>query len=146
KKIVPFCTFGSGGLVESTKNIRELLPQANVAEGYGVRTARVAAIPEEVNRFLVLNGYIDGEVETYADYSEQVLVTEETAAIFNEACSSYQFPLGTPTTVGARQTSKGMDYRFVATSSTPDGTTSESVILVTVQDGQKPEFTQVIRN
>ena len=145
KKIVPFCTFGSGGLVESTADIRKQLHDAEVADGYGVRTARVASAPEEVARFLVLNGYIEGEVEAYPDYSEQAPVSDEEKAIFEAACSSYQFPLGTPVTVGSRTTPKGVDYRFVATSQGMDGATSESIVLVTVQAGQAPEFTQVIR-
>lgn len=146
KKIVPFCTFGSGGLVESTAAIRELVPNAEVVEGYGVRTARVTSAPEEVNRFLVLNGYIAGEVEAYPDYSDQKPVTEEDKAIFDAACSSYQFPLGIPVTVASRTTPKGIDYRFVATNQGMDGVTSESIIFVTVQEGQAPEFTLVTRN
>lgn len=146
KKIVPFCTFGSGGLETAVADIRKYEPNAEVAEGYGVRTARVGAAPDEIYRFLVLNGYIDGQVEAYADYSEQAPVTEEEAAIFDAACSSYQFPLGTPVTVGKRTTPQGTDYRFVATSQNMDGSASESVVLVTVQADKAPEFTRVIRN
>lgn len=145
KKIVPFCTFGSGGLVESTAAIREQLPNAEVAEGYGVRTARVASAPEEVKRFLTLNGYIAGEVEAYPEYSEQAPVTDEDKAIFEAACSSYQFPLGTPVTVASRTTPKGVDYCFVATSQGANGTTSESIVWVTVEEGKTPEFTLVTR-
>ena len=43
KTIVPFCTFGSGGLNTSSDALKKALPKAKVAKGYGVRTARVAA-------------------------------------------------------------------------------------------------------
>ncbi|MBR6885079.1 MAG: NAD(P)H-dependent oxidoreductase, partial [Prevotella sp.] len=95
KTIVPFCSFGSGGLNTSTDALKKALPKAKVVEGYGVRTARVAAVAKEVDRFLKENGYKEGTVEKLPDYSEQVPVTDEDKAIFDAACSSYQFPLGT---------------------------------------------------
>lgn len=146
KTIVPFCTFGSGGLETAVADIRKYEPNANVVEGYGVRTARIDAASDEVYRFLVLNGHIDGEAEAYTDYSEQAPVSADEVAIFDAACSSYQFPLGTPITVGSRTTPNGIDYRFVANSQNMDGTASESIVLVTVQEGKTPEFTRVIRN
>ena len=50
KKIVPFCTFGSGGLEESVAAIRQKLPEAEVLPGYGVRAARIDAAPAEIER------------------------------------------------------------------------------------------------
>ena len=56
KTIVPFCSFGSGGLNTSADALKKALPKAKVVEGYGVRTARVAAVAKEVDRFLKENG------------------------------------------------------------------------------------------
>ena len=50
KRIVPFCTFGSGGLNTSSDALRKVLPKAKIEEGYGVRTARVAAAAKELDR------------------------------------------------------------------------------------------------
>lgn len=144
KKVVPFCTFGSGGLNTSADNLKAVLPDAQVVEGYGVRNARLAAAPEEIRRFLAREGYIAGEVGTVPDYSEQQPVTPEQRQIFDEACNSYQFPLGSPVTCGCRETSWGTEYLFNVISATSDGQTSESRIYVTVADG-KAEFTQVER-
>lgn len=145
KTIIPFCTFGSGGLQSSVADLRNELPEVEILDGYGVRSARLAAISDEINRFLIENGLKEGEVEALPEYSEQSDVTEDDAAIFDAACSNYQFPLGTPVSVGSRKTSAGTDYLFTAQSSTPDGKTSQSTILITVKDGAAPEFTQVIR-
>ena len=147
KTVVPFCTFGSGGLNTSSDALKKALPKANIVQGYGVRTARVAAAAKELDRFLKENGYKKGAVAKLPEYSEQVPVTAEDKAIFDAACSSYQFPLGTPSTVGKRQTPESTDYKFTVNSSSPNGTASTSIIYVTVgkEQGTKPEFTEVVR-
>ena len=147
KTIVPFCTFGSGGLNTSTDALMKALPQATIKKGYGVRTARVAAAEKELDRFLKENGYKEGEISPLPDYSEQQPVTEEDKAIFDAACSSYQFPLGTPETVGKRTTDESNDYKFIVKGKGMNGEESTSTIFVTVgkAEGAKPEFTEVVR-
>ena len=147
KTIVPFCTFGSGGLNSSTDALKKALPKATVVKGYGVRTARVGAVAKELDRFLIENGYKEGTVEQLPDYSAQQPVTDEERAIFDAACSNYQFPLGTPQTVGKRQTPDGTDYQFTATGQGRDGEETTSTIYVTVgnAEGAVPEFTEVVR-
>lgn len=147
KTVVPFCTFGSGGLNTSTEALRKALPKAKIREGYGVRTARVAAAARELDRFLKENGYKKGSVKKLPDYSSQKPVTDAEKAIFDAACSSYQFPLGTPQTVGKRTTPDGTDYKFTVKSRGMNGQESTSIIYVTVgtSEGSKPEFTQVVR-
>ena len=136
KTVVPFCTFGSGGLNTSSDALVKALPKAKIAPGYGVRTARVAAAAKEVDRFLKENGYKKGKVEKLADFSAQQPVTD-----------SYQFPLGTPQTVGKRQTPDGTEYKFMVKGRGMGGEESTSVIYVVVDkaEGAKPEFTQVVR-
>ena len=147
KTVVPFCTFGSGGLNTSSEALIKALPQANIQKGYGVRTARVAAAEKELNRFLIENGYKEGNVEALPEYSAQQAVTDEEKAIFDAACSDYQFPLGTPETVGKRETSESTDYQFTVKSKGQNGEESTSTIFVTVgkEEGAKPEFTEVVR-
>ena len=142
KKVVPFCTFGSGGLNTSTEALKKALPKAQIQTGYGVRTARVAAAPKEIDRFLKENGYKKGTVKKLPPYSAQKPVTKEEKAIFDAACSNYQFPLGTPSTVGKRTTPDGTDYKF-----TVKNGAESTIIYVTVgkEAGAKPEFTQVVR-
>ena len=145
KTIVPFCTFGSGGLNTSSDALKKALPKAKIAKGYGVRTVRVTAAAKELDRFLKENGYKEGTVEKLPDYSAQQPVTDDERAIFDAACSDYQFPLGTPQTVGKRQTPDGTDYQYTVTGRGFDGKESTSTIYVTVAKGAKPEFTEVVR-
>lgn len=147
KTIVPFCTFGSGGLESSMADLKKALPKATIKPGYGVRQARVASATKELDRFLKENGYKKGTVEKLPDYSAQKPVTDAERAIFDAACSSYQFPLGTPQTVGKRTTPDGTDYKYTVTGRGFNGEESTSVIYVTVGKAAdaKPEFTEVVR-
>ena len=144
KKIVTFCTFGSGGLEAAIKNLKKALPKADIAEnGFGIRNARVSVTAKELNRFLVENNYIEGSVEALPDYSEMQPVTEEEMRIFDEACGDYQFPLGTPVSVGKRVTSESVDYIYEV-----ENNGATNIIYVTVCNiyDAKPEFTKVVRD
>ena len=147
KTIVPFCTFGSGGLNTSSDALKKALPKAKVQKGYGVRTARVTAAAKELDRFLKENGYKEGTVAQLPAYSAQQPVTDEEKAIFDAACSSYQFPLGTQLTAGKRTTDDSIDYKFTVKSRGMNGEDGTSIIYVTVgkEQGAKPEFTEVVR-
>lgn len=145
KKVVPFCTFGSGGLDETVAELRGELEGAEVMEGYGVRTARVSAAPDEVARFLISEGFMEGVLEVLPEFSEQVEVSEAEKEIFEEACGDYQFPLGTPVTFGSRETSYGTEYLFNVESVGQDGAAAQSKIYVIVDLEGKAEFTKVVR-
>lgn len=145
REIIPFCTFGSGGLVESEKHLKNDLPLAKIQSGFGIREARISKLEKELDRFLKLNGFIAGKAQIYPEYSQQRSVTNEEADIFNAACSGYKFPLGTPISVGCRKTSSGTDFLFIAKGKTPDGKEVNSKIYITVEKNEKPEFTMVVR-
>lgn len=136
KKVVTLCTFGSGGTQTSTADIVKALPDATVEAGFGIRTARIGKVAE-VFRFLVENGYADGEVQALPAFMEHHPVSAEEASIFDQACSGYQFPLGTPVDVAVRANGDATEYEF-----TTDGGTT---IYVTAEQGSAPEFTQVVR-
>lgn len=141
KKIVPFCTFGSGGLVESINSLKSALPKSEIAEGYGVRAARTQYIEEEVATFLVANGYVEGEYEPLPDYSEQDEIIPEELAIYEEATGDYPMPIGTPVSVGSRAVpGMGVDYLFIA-----DNHGAEAKVYVSRRNGRKAEFTMVTR-
>lgn len=143
KKIVTFCTFGSGGLEPAIEDLKKALPKAEIAEaGFGIRNARVASTAKELNRFLVENGYAEGTVEAIPGYSEMRPVTEEEKQIFDAACSDYQFPLGTPVLAGKRGTPDGVDYIYEVES---NGAKSTIYVTVGNEEGAKPEFTRVVR-
>lgn len=144
KKVITFVTFGSGGLAASTEKLQAALPQAEVNAGYGVRSARIEAMPKEVFRFLVETCYIDGEIEPLAAFMEHHPVDETEAEIFNQACGDYQFPLGSPVDVAVRQGDNSTDYEFSAKN---ENSEDLMTIYVTVEntEGAKPVFTEVVR-
>ena len=109
---------------------------------------RKAGHCSRLDRFLKENGYKAGSVKPLPAYSAQQPVTDAEKAIFDAACSSYQFPLGTPETFGKRITDDSIDYEFkVKSQGFGGGAPSTSTIYVTMgkEEGAKPEFTRVVR-
>lgn len=141
KKLVPFCTFGSGGLNTSVAQLQQNAQNAQIQDGYGIRQARVANAPAEVEQFLIKLGLKEGELEQLPEFSEQKEVTDSEKEIFNQACSDYQMPLGTPVTVGSRPINGGTEYLF----SVEGQGGMKSQIYVLAKENEKPEFTQVVR-
>lgn len=147
KTIIPFCTFGSGGLNTTQAELHNILPKATVLDGYGVRTARISKMPKELDYFLKKSGFIAGEVESLPDFSEQKPVSEEEKTIFDAACGDYQFPLGTPVSVGSRTIEEGTEYKYTVAAKGMDGgnVTTTIYVITSKTEGVKPEFTQVVR-
>lgn len=150
KKIVPFCTFGSGGLESSLKDLAEAEPKAEILPGYGVRAARLEAMPKEIDNFLKANGFIEGEYVKLVEFPEQHPVNDEEAAIFDAAVDGYPMIHAKAVTVAARTIPEGTEYLFTAIdlpredrpNMPPAG---EMKVYVTVAEGETPVFTKVIR-
>ena len=150
KKIVPFCTFGSGGLESSIADLKAEEPDAEILPGYGVRAARMDAMPKEVEQFLIAGGFIKGEYTPLADFPEQHEVSAEEAAIFDAAVDGYPMIHAQAVTVASRALPNGTEYLFTAEDlpreDKPDMPPAGKMqVYVTVADGQAPVFTKVIR-
>ena len=150
KTVVPFCTFGSGGLPSSVKDLTKQQPNARINGGYGVRAVRLKAMPKEVDQFLKEYQYIKGEFVSLGEFSELQPVTEADEAIFNAAVGDYPMMNAKAELVGSRAIPGGMEYLFIAMDlpreDNPDmPPAGEMKVYVTVMDGQTPEFTQVVR-
>ena len=149
KKVVPFCTFGSGGLDSSSANLAEALPGAEILPGYGVRAARIAAMPAEVDRFLKQGGFVDGEVEPVEPFPALQPATEEKAAIFDAAVDGYPMLHAKAENVASRTTPWGTEYIFEARDLAgfpgQDAPGRTIKVYVLAEDGQAPVFTQVLR-
>ncbi len=144
KKIVPFCTFGSGGLVESIADLKKALPQAEILDGYGVRNARIAKAADEVRQFLIDCGYVAGQKsEPLPAFYEQTAVTDADKAVFEAACGDYPMPLGTPVTASKRTVPGGTEYMFKAKGD--NGAMMTVYVTASDAEGAKPEFTMVVR-
>ncbi len=150
KKVVPFCSFGSGGLDSSIKDLKAKCPDAEILPGYGVRAARTAAIPKEVDQFLKANGFLEGEFAKLEPFPEQHPVSEEEAAIFDAAVDGYPMLNAKASAVTSRSIPGGVEYCFTAlpVPREPDAKmppATEIKVYVTVEEGQAPVFTQVVR-
>ncbi len=150
KKVVPFCTFGSGGLESSMKNLAEVQPNAEILPGYGVRAARLEAMPKEVDQYLKAGGFIEGECTQLEDFSEQHPVSEEEAAIFDAAVGDYPMIHAQAKTVASRSIPEGMEYLFAAVDlPRKDGPkmppAGEMQVYVMVAESEAPVFTRVVR-
>lgn len=142
KKVVPFCTFGSGGLDTSSKDFQAKFPDAEILPGYGVRTARLEAVPAEVDHFLKESGFIAGEYFKAAPFGEAHAVSAEESALFDAAVGDYPMIHAKAAEVAARAVEGGMEYLFTANNVDNPGTIKVYVLAL---DGQAPVFTQVLR-
>ena len=150
KKVVPFCTFGSGGLESSIQNLAKAQPNANILQGYGVRAARLNAMPKEIDQFLKAGGFIQGEYTQLGDFSDQQPVSNEEASIFDAAVGDYPMIHAKAESVGKRSIPGGTEYLFVAVDlpreDRPDLPPAGMMkVYVTVMDDKAPEFTRVVR-
>ena len=149
KKIVPFCTFGSGGLDSSVANLAEAAPEAEILPGYGVRAARIAAVPKEIDRFLKAGGFIEGEVEPIEDFPALHEASEEESAVFDAAVDGYPMLNAKAEQVASRNVPGGVEYLFEAKDQSGfpgmDAPGRTLKVYVLKEDGQSPVFTQVVR-
>ena len=149
KKIVPFCTFGSGGLDSSIRDLKEKQPGAEILPGYGVRAARADAVPQEIDRFLKEGGFIEGEYEKYDDFSEVRPVTDEESAVFDAAVAGYPMIHAKAQRVSSRAVTGGTEYLFEADDEPGDSGFADMPRSIKVYvldlDGKEPVFTQVVR-
>ena len=150
KKIVPFCTFGRGGLESSVADLVQAEPNAEVLPGYGVRAARLEAMPKEVDQFLKANGFLEGEFVKLEEFPAQHDVSEEETAIFDAAVDGYPMLHAKAKTVAVRSIPDGKEYLFTAVDlpreDKPDmPPAGELQVYVTVANDAAPVFTKVIR-
>ena len=52
KKVVPFCTYGTGGRVSSVAKLAEVCPDAKIIDSYGLRDSRMDQAADEVSFFI----------------------------------------------------------------------------------------------
>ena len=147
KTVIPFCTFGSGGLETSVAALRRMAPSVNILDGFGIRSVRIDKAEEEINEFLIRSGIKPGTVEEIPPFGMKKSLNDEEKSIFDAACGDYIFPLGTPVLVSSRTVKNGTEYCYVTDSKDQDGkpARSEVYVIVSNEDGVGPEFTKVVR-
>ncbi|MCR4994541.1 MAG: hypothetical protein K6A32_04060, partial [Bacteroidales bacterium] len=144
KVVVPFATFGSGGYAQSVADLKQQQPNAQVLEGFGIRSALMEMLPAVVDEMLIRLGIKEGEAEQKDEFSEPKPVEEAEAEIFNQAVDGYEMLHATPLTVGSRDVKSGREYCFEAENVGPNGAKMNVKVYVTKENGDKaPYFTLV---
>ena len=150
KKVVPFCTFGSGGLESSIEDLTKAEPEAEILPGYGVRAARLEAMPKEIDQFLKAGGFLEGEFVKLEEFPEQHPVSDEESAIFDAAVDGYPMIHAKASAVASRAIPEGTEYLFTVVDlpreDMPDlPPAGEMQVCVSVIGEEPPVFTKVIR-
>ena len=107
-------------------------------------------MPNEVDQFLKVNGFIEGEFVQLEEFPEQHEVSEEEAAIFDAAVGDYPMIHAKAQSVATRAIPNGTEYLFTAVDQPRDDNPNmppagELKVYVTVIEGEAPVFTQVLR-
>ncbi len=150
KKVALFCTFGSGGIESSLGAFTDCQPNAEVLGCYGVRDARLEAVPTEVEQFLLYHHLIDGELKDVEPWGPEHDVTSEEAAIFDSAVGDYPMIHARAVRVSSHSVEGGIEYNFLAENIKEDGQpeypgANRIGVWVIALDGQAPVFTRVVR-
>ena len=150
KQIIAFCTFGSGGLESSLTDLFKAQPNAQILGGYGVRAARLDAMPAEVDRFLKENELIEGDYVKLAPFPMPQPVNEDEVDIFKAATDDYPMMSAEAKKVAKREIPNGTEYFFIAVDKPRENRPNmppagEMQVFVTVIDGEAPVFTKVVR-
>lgn len=143
KVVVPFCTFGSGGLETGIADLLKLQPEAEILSGFGIRNARISKAENEVSQWLMRLGAIAGEAEELPLYGPAEPLNEETQAIYDEATSSYSMPIGKAVCV--QVAAEPTHMLFTAEIEDKDGNVHHNTVYVEKYPGQPAEFTRVVR-
>ena len=150
KQIIAFCTFGSGGLESSLADLFKAQPNAQILGGYGVRAARLDAMPAEIDRFLKENELIEGDYVKLAPFPMPQPVNEDEVDIFKAATDDYPMMSAEAKKVAKREIPNGTEYFFIAVDKPRENRPNmppagEMQVFVTVIDGEAPVFTKVVR-
>ena len=150
KEVVPFCTFGSGGLESSMADMKQAQPNAKIECGFGIRAARLDKVTAEVSIFLKENNFIEGKYAKLDDFSDFHDVNEEELAIFDAATGDYPMMHAKAKTVATRAIHNGTEYLFTAEDLPRDDRPNmppagELKVYVIVVGDEAPVFTRVVR-
>lgn len=127
KKLVIFCTYGSGGRKASAAKIARECPGAEILGSFGIAARRVDSAAEEVERFLAGLGAED-DTQLLGAFGDQHPISEEEMAIFQKATENYGYLNLQPLSV-ATQVVAGMNYLFVCHSGAAEGASEVEVSI-----------------
>lgn len=129
KTIVPFCTYGSGGMQNAEAELKALNPESNVTHSYGIAHKRISKSAGEVREFL--QNLRSGNPTDFAagDFSEPRLPTSDDSTVFAAATADYAYLHLEPKSVSS-QVSTGTNYVFFCEMKGPDGIPAKARVLI----------------
>lgn len=129
KTVVPFCTYGSGGMQAAAGELKRLSPGANVVEPYGIAHKRISKSANEVCEFV--RNVRSGNPTDFAvgAFSENRSLTSDDSTVFAVATADYAYLHLVPKSVSS-QIVAGTNYVFLCEMKGPDGVPSEARVLI----------------
>lgn len=121
KNVVLFCTYGSGGRKASERQFKELCPDANVIDSYGISARKIDIVENDVKAFL--EGLGSERTGLVGGYTEFRPLGEEDAAVFNAVMANYEY-LHLEAESVSTQVVAGLNYIFRCKTAGPDGSES----------------------
>lgn len=131
KVIIPFCTYGSGGLEQSVRDIKGMERGATVLDGYGISQKRLKAgyADVEIQEFFErMNDTREGRSEK-TDYTDFRTLYADDSLLFKQAMEDYAYLKMTPKSV-ATQVTETNKYKFVVDMTEPNGITVEAYVNI----------------
>ena len=142
KKVVPFCTYGTGGRFDSVRDLKALCPEATILNSLGVRQNNVAKAKSLVDAFLA------NDPTAEATYGEKLPLEEGSKAmeVFQAAMADFnRFPL-TPETYSIQDQDPTQWVFNCASTMGFGGEASPVAVYVNVpEDGEAPFIVGVER-
>ena len=150
KRVIPFATFGSGGIESSMKDLIKAQPNAIAEYSYGVRAARLDAMPVEIDQFLKEIKLIPGDYVQLGEFTDVEEVTPDEEYIFIKATDNYPMLNAKARLAAKRAIPGGTEYLFIAEDQPREfkddmPPAGQMKVYVNVIGDNKPEFTRVVR-
>lgn len=107
-RIIPFCSYGLGGMKSCVEWIKKNYPKVKVDKPYGISRYRLSAAKKEVKGFLEK----DPKSYTSGGYGRFHAITQQELDVFHRAMSTRKYRITyTPVSVSS-QIVAGVNYRF----------------------------------
>ncbi len=147
KVVIPFCTYGSGGMQAAARELQALEPNARVGESFGIshKRAEKGKFPAEVNAFL--DRILGKTVPDTLAYSDARPLDAADSTVFTLATKDYAYLHLEPKQVSSR-IAEGTSYIFFCQMTGPDKKMSRAKVHVfcpKAENGGEPEMIRVDR-
>jgi len=131
KVVIPFCTYGSGGLQASIRDIQAMEPKASVLPGYGIAKKRLeaGAAEAEVEEFFERMGDTREKKPVVGGFTEFRPLYADDSLLFAQVMADYSYLKISPKSV-ATQVVAGTNYKFAVEMTEPDNNVVEAIVNV----------------